>query len=65
MVGVQAKRFEQGFIENALTSDGPYFVFGPQGQDPRYVDLSRPVVLGQRWGTLMARFSLKAFASAN
>lgn len=58
MVGVHAKRFEDGFLNAALASEAPYWSFGPDRRDPRWLDLAQPVLLGQRWGTLVARFSL-------
>lgn len=61
MVGVQDQRFEDGFMTRALASDRVYFVFGPQLYAPRWLDVAKPVALGQRWGTLVARFSLMPF----
>ncbi len=58
MVGVHGARFNSEFMERALRADTPYFIFGPDPYHPRWLDISRPVELGQRWGTLIARFSL-------
>lgn len=58
MVGVHGARFDSEFMARALRAETPYFVFGPDLYRPRWLDISRPVELGQRWGTLVARFSL-------
>ncbi|MCB9651302.1 MAG: diguanylate cyclase [Deltaproteobacteria bacterium] len=62
MVGVQEGRFEEGFMTHALDAQGTYFAFGPDREAPRYLDVAKPVILGQRWGTLVARFSLEPFS---
>lgn len=61
MVGVQDQRFEDGFMSRALAADRTYFVFGPDPYAPRWLDVAKPISLGQRWGTLVARFSLMPF----
>jgi len=58
MVGVQAQRFEPGFMSAALASEGRYWSFEPDLYAPTRLDLAQPVMLGQRWGTLVAQFSL-------
>ena len=61
MVGVPEGRFEEGFMADALAARGTYFAFGPTPDAPRFLDAAKPIFLGQRWGTLVARFSLEPF----
>jgi diguanylate cyclase (GGDEF)-like protein len=62
MVGKEITSFDAAFTEAALRSRDVWFQFGPDPLDPAYVDVSKPIKQGQRWGTLMARFSLERFS---
>lgn len=61
MVGVAPSSGDDTFLARALLSEGPYFEFEGDPQDPTALHISKPIELGQRWGTLVARFSLSHY----
>jgi diguanylate cyclase (GGDEF)-like protein len=52
MVGNESDAFSVEFTARALAASDVWFAFGPG-----YLDISKPLIQGQRWGTLMARIS--------
>jgi diguanylate cyclase (GGDEF)-like protein len=46
------------FIARALAAKDVWFAFGPDPRSPEVLDIAKPIEQGQRWGTIIARFSL-------
>ncbi len=63
MVGKEITSFEPEFIDSALRSHDVWFEFGPDRYQPEWLEMAKPVEQGQRWGTLMARFSLERYST--
>jgi diguanylate cyclase (GGDEF)-like protein len=63
MVGKEITNFDPAFVETALRARDVWFRFGPDPLAPSWIDVSKPIRQGQRWGTLMARFSLERFST--
>jgi diguanylate cyclase (GGDEF)-like protein len=63
VVGTRAD-FDQTFVDRALQVSDVWFAFGPDRNRPSYLDIARPIFQGQRWGTMIARFSLDSLNAA-
>ena len=63
MVGKEITSFDPTFTDVALRSKDVWFQFGPDPYAPSWIDVSKPIRQGQRWGTLMARFSMERFST--
>lgn len=60
LVGTRTHEPDETFISRALIARDVWFEFGPDPYAPRWLDIAKPIEQGQRWGTLLARFSLSA-----
>jgi diguanylate cyclase (GGDEF)-like protein len=58
VVGGRAEGFDAAFMKQALAAKDVWWRFGPDRYRPDHLDVSHPIDQGQRWGTLIARFSL-------
>jgi diguanylate cyclase (GGDEF)-like protein len=67
LVGMRTHELDETFISRALLAHDVWFAFGPDPYAPKWLDIAKPIEQGQRWGTLIARFSMasteRAFAS--
>jgi diguanylate cyclase (GGDEF)-like protein len=64
IVGARAENFDAEFMKKALRAKDVWFTFGPDPYMPLYLDIARPIYQGQRWGTLVARFSVSSLDEA-
>jgi diguanylate cyclase (GGDEF)-like protein len=58
LVGVRTNDLDETFISRALLATDLWWAFGPDPYAPEWLDIAKPIEQGQRWGTLIARFSL-------
>lgn len=58
LVGVRTSELDDTFISRALVARDVWWAFGPDPFAPEWLDIAKPIEQGQRWGTLIARFSL-------
>lgn len=59
-MGTKTDAFGSEFTAHALAAEGMWFEFGPNARGPEWLDVALPIRQGQRWGTLVARFSLES-----
>jgi diguanylate cyclase (GGDEF)-like protein len=64
VVGSRTLDFDERFVDKALEASDVWFSFGPDPYRPLHLDIAKPILQGQRWGTLIARFSLDSLNGA-
>lgn len=57
-VGAGVHDFAPEFVDRALAAPRSWYAFGPTREAPEHLDIAMAIHQGQRWGTLLARFTL-------